>query len=330
MSQLSQIFQLNQISKLSHISQISRQSWISQLSHRAEPQSLFNQPSSIGLVRSLGGDSSTCPLELEARDTPGSDAEDLTGPRAQSYNTSKHQYNLEDRNITIARGPPNTITVNGVSIMNLQKSRKTGTHKEQGTKKNNKKKDPKKPVIAMPSNEKITKYFVRKHQDEDDIKQQSEDKTYQEQDNSDILSQRRQEQELCEMTGRYQEELKRDISDMKRTFEQAMSKENVRNKIARFENIKNKEECVIASGMCGLHHCRVERDIIKKRVSCEDKHGNTQWTMRVGTILVCPMARNPGIEQDSNLLTQSQSELRGTTNKKLRITTKNEDSESQH
>ena len=33
---------------------------------------------------------------------------------------------------------------------------------------------------------------------------------------------------------------------------------------------------------------------------------------------------------DSNLLTQSQSELRGTTNKKLRITTKTEDSKSQH
>ena len=103
--------------------------------------------------------------------------------------------------------------------MNLQKSRKTGTHKEQGTKKNNKKKDQKTPAIVTPSNEKITKYFVRKHQDEDDIKQQSEDKIYQEQDNSDILSSRRQEQKLCEMTGRYQEKLKCDIKDMKKTFE---------------------------------------------------------------------------------------------------------------
>ena len=141
--------------------------------HRAEPQNLLNQPPSIGLVRSLEGDSTTCPLELVARDTPGSYTKDLTGPRAQPSNTFQHQYKLEDRNITIARGPPNTITVNVVSIINLQKSRKTGTHKEQGTKKNNKKKDPKKPVIATPSNEKITKYFVRKHQDEDDIKQQS-------------------------------------------------------------------------------------------------------------------------------------------------------------
>ena len=107
--------------------------------------------------RSLGGDSTTNPLELVARDTPGSDAEDLTGPRAQSSNSSQHHYNLEDRNITIAPGPPNTITVNGVNIMNLQKSRKTGTSKEQGTKKNNKKKDQKKPTILTPSSEKITK-----------------------------------------------------------------------------------------------------------------------------------------------------------------------------
>ena len=92
----------------------------------------------------------------------------------------------------------------------------------------------------------------------------------------------------------------------------------------------NKEECVIASGMCGLHHCRVERDIVQKRVSSEDKHGNIQWTMREGTILVCPMARKPGIELDPNLLAVSQSELRGTTNKKLRITLKNGDNESQH
>ena len=88
---------------------------------------------------------------------------------------------------------------------------------------------------------------------------------------------------------------------------------------------------MIASGMRGLHHCRVERDIVQKRVSSEDKHGNIQWTMREGTILVCPMARKPGIELDSNLLAVSQPELLGgTTNKKLRITLKNGDNESQH
>ena len=306
-----------------------------QLEDRAEPQDMLNQPSSIGLVRSQGGDSTTGPpgLGLEARDNPGAYAEDLIGPRAQTSNTSQHQHNLEDKDITIARGPPTTITVNGVNLMNLQKPKKTGTSKEPGSKKKDKKKDQKKPTELTPSSGKITKYFVRKHREEGNI---AEDNTYQEQDNSDILSLslRRQEQELGEKTGGNSKEnlnLKCDTSGMKTTFGQALCKENVRNKIARFEGMLNKEECVIASGMCGLHHCRVERDIVQKRVSSEDKHGNIQWTMREGTILVCPMARKPGIELDSNLLAVSQPELLGgTTNKKLRITLKNEDNESQH
>ena len=125
--------------------------------------------------------------------------------------------------------------------------------------------------------------------------------------------------------------MKHDTSSMKTTFGQALAKENVRKKIARFEDMLDKEECVIASGMCGLHHCRVERDIVQKRVSSEDKHGNIQWTMREGAILVCPMARKPGVEQDPNLLAVSKSEVLGeTTNKKLRITLMNEDNESQH
>ena len=219
-------------------------------------------------------------------------------------------------------------------MMNLQKIKKTGTLKEQGSRKKDKKKDQKTPVTLTPSSGKITKYFVRKQREEDDIKQLPDDKTYQEQNNGDILSQRRQEQELSEKTGRYQEilKLRSDTGDMKTTFTSALNKESVKNKIARFEDIRNKsEECVIASGMCGLHHCRVERDIRMKRVSYEDKLGNTQWTMREGTILVCPLARKPGIEQDSNLSTESQYELRGTTtNKKLRFTTSIEDNESQH
>ena len=300
-----------------------------QVDDRADPRDVLNQPPTIGLVRSLGGDTTTCPPGLgQARDTPGSHAEEKAKPRVQSSNTSQHQHNLEDNDITIARGPPTTITVNGINLMDLQRTKKTRTRQESGTKKKDKKKDQKKSLQPTPSGEKITKYFVKKNTEEVDITRTTEDKLYCEQNKNNISSPGRQEQEQSEKTERNKEDLniKRDV---KKTFGRALSKENVRNRIARFEEIVRKEECVIASGMCGLHLCRVEREIVQKRMSCEDKHGNVQWTMREGTILVCPMARKPGIEQDSNLLADSQSELRGT-NKRLRITSLNEDNKSQH
>ena len=59
------------------------------------------------------------------------------------------------------------------------------------------------------------------------------------------------------------------------------------------------------------------RQIVKKRVSFLDKKGDISWTMREGTIFVCPLAHKDKT-YDENAVT-SQPGSGNVTNKKLKI-----------
>ena len=64
----------------------------------------------------------------------------------------------------------------------------------------------------------------------------------------------------------------------------------MKDRIKSFEDRSNGVGCMIAGGRCGLHHCKVVREIVQKRMSSTDKFGNVVWKMGEGTILVCPAA----------------------------------------
>ena len=112
----------------------------------------------------------------------------------------------------------------------------------------------------------------------------------------------------------------------KTTFVPSLPLTKMKDKIKSFEDRSNGVECRIASGRCGLHHCKVVREIVQKKMSSTDKFGNVIWKIGEGTILVCPAAN----KACNNPLKTSQPELSGAANKKLRIENKFEDNQPQN
>ena len=102
---------------------------------------------------------------------------------------------------------------------------------------------------------------------------------------------------------------------MKKTFDPTLPPTRMKDRIKSFEDRSNGVGCMIAGGRCGLHHCKVVREIVQKRMSSTDKFGNVVWKMGEGTILVCPAAN----KTCNNLLMTSQPGLSGAANKKQRI-----------
>ena len=102
---------------------------------------------------------------------------------------------------------------------------------------------------------------------------------------------------------------------MKKTFNPTLPPTRMKDRIKSFEDRSNGVGCMIAGGRCGLHHCKVVREIVQKKISSTDKFGNVVWKIGEGTILVCPAAN----KACSNHLMTSQPGLSGAANKKLRI-----------
>ena len=71
------------------------------------------------------------------------------------------------------------------------------------------------------------------------------------------------------------------------------SKLKIRDRIKSLEKFsKADEKCVMGSGMCATHNCKLVKQIIEKRTSCIDKNGKIGWLMREGTSLACPKSTN--------------------------------------
>ena len=94
---------------------------------------------------------------------------------------------------------------------------------------------------------------------------------------------------VVENTLKISEKVKSDVrkTTFLRTAED--SKVKIRDRIKSLEQFsKADEKCVMGSGMCATHNCKLEKQIIERRTSCVDKNGKIGWTMREGTILACP------------------------------------------
>ena len=77
----------------------------------------------------------------------------------------------------------------------------------------------------------------------------------------------------------------------KKTFTSTLeeSRTKIRDRIKSFEQFSSSEEkCLMGSGRCATHNCKLIRVMKEKRVSCVDKCGRVSWTMREGATLVCP------------------------------------------
>ena len=93
------------------------------------------------------------------------------------------------------------------------------------------------------------------------------------------------------------------------------ARKTVSKKIIDFQKLARGGECVIGSGRCGFHNCKLVRSVKDKKMSVINKDGSLGWTRREVTILACPYST-----QGSDVIADSGSQGGSkSTNKKARI-----------
>ena len=73
---------------------------------------------------------------------------------------------------------------------------------------------------------------------------------------------------------------------------QMTRKTSVSDRIQRFQELSDGDECVIGSGRCATHNVRVTRNVMKVRKSVQNEAGELMWRLCESTVLVCPSAHH--------------------------------------
>ena len=61
-----------------------------------------------------------------------------------------------------------------------------------------------------------------------------------------------------------------------------------------FQELEKGQDCVMRSGMCATHNTKLDRNVVKKRMSVMTAGGNVEWVMSEGVTLTCPLRRAIG------------------------------------
>ena len=82
-----------------------------------------------------------------------------------------------------------------------------------------------------------------------------------------------------------------DNKNMKKTFTPE-EKEDIRQKIQKFQKVSSSDssECVLGSGHCAYHNCKLVRVLAMKKLSMIVECGKLSWNRREVTSLACPKA----------------------------------------
>ena len=109
-------------------------------------------------------------------------------------------------------------------------------------------------------------------------------------------------------------------NETKLTFVSPLRKTTVGTKIDNFQKLARGGECVLGSGRCGYHNCKLVRSVVKKKMSVVNRDGSIGWTMREVTTLACPLAtQGKGIRSDSSADSPAIVGETTSTNKRARI-----------
>ena len=173
-------------------------------------------------------------------------------------------------------------------------------------------------VKTTPSVNKISKYFVRKHEDNQTLKTTSvKEMIGNLEDRKPALLSEKTEgignSKVMKLKKMYD-----DNNIMKKTFNNLPTKNdnNIQKKIMIYQEASdNSDSCLFGSGRCAKHHTRLVREVTKKRVSVVTKEGSLGWKMCEGTILVCPAVRRTEAERGDTV----QPDIMLSANKRARI-----------
>ena len=170
-------------------------------------------------------------------------------------------------------------------------------------------------TTTSPSNNRITNYLLKK-------------KTGNQEAEQGVVLKDKNDMKTTQKTVRSTEDKKtpdnRVKKDMKKfekngtklTFTTPSKKTLVKTKIDNFQKLARGDECVIGSGRCGSHNCKLVRSVVVKKMSVINKDGSLGWSRREVTTLACPYAA-----QSKDVSTSSSASGGGvaSTNKKARI-----------
>ena len=107
-----------------------------------------------------------------------------------------------------------------------------------------------------------------------------------------------------------------ELIDKKLTFTTIGKKTHVKTKIDNFQKLARGDECVIGSGRCGSHNCKLVRSVAVKKMSVINKDGSLGWSRREVTTLACPYAAQ---SKDISASSSASGGRIASTNKKARI-----------
>ena len=85
-------------------------------------------------------------------------------------------------------------------------------------------------------------------------------------------------------------DVSRPSKNMKKTFGTTlvMKKNNVSDRILKFQELVNGDDCVVRSGFCVTHNLKTIREIVSVRTSSIDKNDRVGWRLSDSAIMCCP------------------------------------------
>ena len=102
----------------------------------------------------------------------------------------------------------------------------------------------------------------------------------------------------------------------KMTFTTPQKKTRIGDRIDSFQKLSEGGVCVIGSGRCGYHNCKLMRSVQLKKTSVINSDGSLGWLRREVTIMACPKSAQ---SQDINSRDDINSSVGISTNKRARI-----------
>ena len=183
------------------------------------------------------------------------------------------------------------ITINGVSLMVLQKM-KMKNSSDRKTTPNNKKtpqRKYKKTMTTTPSNNSIEKYLTKKTAGNKNNKNTFALKTTPKEDN--VASTEVNDENSTRIDSMKNTSVVSSEEDKKKTTFKPLntaSTAKVTENIKMFQELVDGAECRLGSGRCSTHNVKLVRNVCKKRVSCVTDNGRVTWSMREGVTLACP------------------------------------------
>ena len=239
--------------------------------------------------------------------------------RAVVTNTPPSSNSVEDDESVVSsvrRG----ITIGGVPLEIVQKKKQLIEENKTVSNTSSKKKNVRKISSSTPPINRITNYWKRKKDDEEcGSRRRALDMNDEDVKNNglDEVSDVKYEGKKTGVRNRVEEiELKK----TKMTFTTPHKKTRVGDKIDSFQKLSEGGVCVIGSGRCGYHNCKLIRSVQLKKTSVINSDGSLGWLRREVTIMACPKSAR---SQDSNSRDDINSSVGISTNKRARILSEN-------